>query len=979
MRRLLTFFYFIATLFFVSILSACGGDGGETTASEFSIGGNVSGLANGAQVILQNKGTDALTLSANGAFVFTTLEPANGSYAVTVSKQPTGQVCSVSGGSGSGSGVSTDISTVNIACSTDSYIIGGTISGLASGAQVSLENNGANAITLSANGSFSFSAPIAYNGSYSVTMSGQPTGQICSVASGTGSGSGVTANISNVDIACSTNTYTIGGNVSGLASGAQVTLQNNGANALSLNANGPFTFSVPVAYNGSYAVTVSGQPTGQICSVSNTTGSGAGVSANVGNVSIVCSTDIYTIGGSVSGLASGAQVTLQNNGANALTLNANGPFTFTVPVAYNGSYTVTISGQPAGQICSVSGGTGSGVQVTANINSVSIICSMDTYTIGGSVSGLAAGAQVTLQNNGANTLTLNSNGPFAFTVPVAYNGSYAVTVSGQPAGQICSLSGGTGAGTGVTANINDVSITCGFSLTPISCCDGVFTSSNAGGGTSWMNSTQYPYMYFKLPSSMNTVSGQSIYVAITYANTGFGTISLAYDSLQSAYSAADIHAHSSFTNGGGISTMYVELTSPSLLHRENGGADLRISGPPFTILSITAQTTPFSDSGFQHALTTPWLNPITVRHGQLANTTTLVGSVMAGYQGWFRCPNDATDQGWGHWLTGDSFTSENFGVDQWPDLTAYPRSAWCRADALSTQSGQPAYVFSSTNIDVVEQHFSWMEQNNIDGVFLQRFLPAEPAAWTLANVRQAAADHGRIWAIEYDLSGLTDANVLQTVENDWKWLVDSAHILQDTSYAHEGVKPVVVLWGYSIRSGLTPTTGDQLVDFLKNDPVYGGNYVIGGVWAGWPTVVSTWQEHFTHYDGALVWQAQNFSNDNAFFKSLGVDYFADVFPGFSWSNLQKSNAGFSDRSGGQFYWNEMNAAVSAGSKRMFVGMFDEYNEGTAIMPMSDDSPVTQPYGHFVNNQGHASNWWLQLSNSGKSMMLGKTPVTNTMP
>jgi hypothetical protein len=80
------------------------------------------------------------------------------------------------------------------------------------------------------------------------------------------------------------------------------------------------------------------------------------------------------------------------------------------------------------------------------------------YTIGGNISGLAEGAQVTLQNNGANALTLSSNGAFVFTAPISAKGSYIVTVSSQPAGQICSVSGGTG--TGLTANIGNVGISC---------------------------------------------------------------------------------------------------------------------------------------------------------------------------------------------------------------------------------------------------------------------------------------------------------------------------------------------------------------------------------------------------------------------------------------------------------------------------------------------------------------------------------------
>ena len=123
-----------------------------------------------------------------------------------------------------------------------------------------------------------------YNGSYAVTVNTQPTGQTCSVTTGTGSG--VNANVTTANVSCATSTFTIGGTVSGLAAGQQVTLFNNGGNAKIVTANGAYTFSAPVNYNGSYAVTVNTQPTNETCTVTN--GLGAGVMANVTTVTVTC-------------------------------------------------------------------------------------------------------------------------------------------------------------------------------------------------------------------------------------------------------------------------------------------------------------------------------------------------------------------------------------------------------------------------------------------------------------------------------------------------------------------------------------------------------------------------------------------------------------------------------------------------------------------------------------------------------------------
>jgi 6-phosphogluconolactonase len=81
-------------------------------------------------------------------------------------------------------------------------------------------------------------------------------------------------------------------------------------------------------------------------------------------------------------------------------------------------------------------------------------------TIGGTVSGLASGAQFTVEDNGGDALNVNANGAFTFNTPISFNSGYAVTVTTQPAKQTCTVTNGTG--THATANVLNVSINCGF-------------------------------------------------------------------------------------------------------------------------------------------------------------------------------------------------------------------------------------------------------------------------------------------------------------------------------------------------------------------------------------------------------------------------------------------------------------------------------------------------------------------------------------
>jgi N-acetylneuraminic acid mutarotase len=176
--------------------------------------------------------------------------------------------------------------------SMPNYVLQGSVSGLLPGHSFVLQDFGSNTITVSANGNFQFSTPLAGGAPYSVTVLTQPSGETCAPING--SGTGTVGPGSSVDMVCTYPSFTIGGAVSGLSAGQSVVLQDNGGNATTISANGPFTFSTPVAYQSPYAVTVATQPVGQSCSVSN--GSGPAAAANVTNIAVVCTTTAVNAG-----------------------------------------------------------------------------------------------------------------------------------------------------------------------------------------------------------------------------------------------------------------------------------------------------------------------------------------------------------------------------------------------------------------------------------------------------------------------------------------------------------------------------------------------------------------------------------------------------------------------------------------------------------------------------------------------------------
>src|SRR5437867_8733303 len=134
----------------------------------------------------------------------------------------------------------------------------------------------------------------------------------------------------------------------------------------------------------------------------------------------------YTIGGAIAGLT-GTGLVLQLNGGGNLPVNANATaFTFVTQLAAGAMYNVTVFTQPTGpsQTCSVTNGSGN--VASANVASISISCATNSFTIGGTVSGLT-GTGLVLQNKLGNNLTIGGNGAFTFSTAILSGTTYAVT------------------------------------------------------------------------------------------------------------------------------------------------------------------------------------------------------------------------------------------------------------------------------------------------------------------------------------------------------------------------------------------------------------------------------------------------------------------------------------------------------------------------------------------------------------------------
>lgn len=165
----------------------------------------------------------------------------------------------------------------------------------------------------------------------------------------------------------------------------------------------------------------------------------------------------FSLNGSLSGLAQGAQLSYSNNGGASVTLTADGSFSIATGLSTGKSYSVSIVTQPANQTCTVSGGTGT--IGSSNVTSVQISCTTNTYSLGGTVSGLTSAGLVLANGNDTVSITTNSTS-FVFVTKLQSGAAYAVTVRGQPLqpAESCSVSAGSGSVAG--ADVSSVQVVC---------------------------------------------------------------------------------------------------------------------------------------------------------------------------------------------------------------------------------------------------------------------------------------------------------------------------------------------------------------------------------------------------------------------------------------------------------------------------------------------------------------------------------------
>lgn len=133
-------------------------------------------------------------------------------------------------------------------------------------------------------------------------------------------------------------------------------------------------------------------------------------------------------------------------------------------------------------------------------------------------------------------------------------------------------------------------------------------------------------------------------------------------------------------------------------------------------------------------------------------------------------------------------------------------------------NGTQAALFSSDSRATVARHFQWMEAYGIDGVAIQRFGVEVGAARhkrVLNYSLAAAAVTARVLFVEYDLSGMHEADIVPTLTKDWAALVAEG-VTSNPRYLHQGGVPVVGVFGFYMDR-FSAETATAILDIFQKD------------------------------------------------------------------------------------------------------------------------------------------------------------------
>ncbi|MBQ9886986.1 MAG: hypothetical protein IJM37_09045 [Lachnospiraceae bacterium] len=477
------------------------------------------------------------------------------------------------------------------------------------------------------------------------------------------------------------------------------------------------------------------------------------------------------------------------------------------------------------------------------------------------------------------------------------------------------------------------------------------------------------FAYFTANRGAISNSDRNLIVEITYYDKGLGSLNMQYNSTSADYTLKQVQ----LTNTNTWQKTIIVIDNAQFAYRQNAGADFRVNGAPISTIKFAKGT----------------LNPANEAtvNVSASSYSEFKGKTVAGYQAWF---------------TATEGREWNRTFDIYPNVEDYDQSQLAHSSYSNLGNGEPALLFSSNNANTINTHFSWMQQYGIDGAAVQRFSPNITGRNIILNkegshlykIKQAAEQTNRIFYIMYDISGGVESSYVEDMKFDWVYNIEqSLDLLHSPSYAtvtKNGVtKPVVCIWGLGVEG--RPTSGyNDMIDFFHSR----GCYVIVGTSTNWrgeqylnsylkADMISPWAVGTYGDKNGINNKVNNtYAADIAYLNSRGIDFYPVVWSGFTWCLWNNGRPNMIPRNAGQFIWDQFySLKQNLGTNAVYIAMFDEYDEGTAIAKNATDYfeiPTDRFYvTSSIDGYWLSSDFQLRVCQSAINMIKGNSTLRET--
>ena len=507
----------------------------------------------------------------------------------------------------------------------------------------------------------------------------------------------------------------------------------------------------------------------------------------------------------------------------------------------------------------------------------------------------------------------------------------------------------------------------------------------------------------------NVKAAEKVTMKLSYWDIGTRSFSIQYNASRpdnweelnpdSFYNYYSTPAFEMFDTGNLI-TIEIPIENADFQGKQNGGADFRIRAnyiSDFYIEEISVKI------GVEDVTVRP-----PVEFPEMTDTNNFKDKTVVGYQAWFKASDDL-ESGWDHWNSGSAPAGGKQKFDIYPDINGYSEDVLYKTGYANFLDGRSALLYDGTSEEAIDTQVRWMQEYGIDGFAVSRFYSGTsqvktPGRTKLDYMVEAAEKYDRLFYMGYDISGIGGNGLagIRRLQFDFVLNVEEKFV-SSPNYAQIDGKPVVSLWGFQgSEFNRYPNAENALI--LINWFKERGYYVIGGVPDNnWAKDTSDYKAVYEALDMITPWTVGRFNHTNAQpylkakyeqdrawlddFNAKNPDnqksYMPTLFPGFSWATWASGPPNATSRLAGEFIWDQATLAKKYGFTSSFIAMFDEYDEGTSILKMAEDSMSIPSDQYFVTAAADgkflSSDFYMRATAAITKMLRGELPITDDIP